>query len=436
MSFHDLPLPPYAFRFLFHECNVWVMGQRRPRQKSRVMRRTTFSIAVAAQILLGTSRAAAQDLASVATSSIDHRRVLSLPVTPYNYARIDLPEHIESVADRFDNTPQNNPITDHGATLGRVLFYDRGLSVDGTTSCASCHQQKFAFTDDKRLSVGFNGRAVFRNSMSLVNLRYYPRGRFFWDERAESLEAQVLMPIENPVEMGHRLDDLLLQLQNDPTYEPLFRSAFGDPQVTKHRISHAIAQFIRSIVSFRSRYDAGRSQVDSVMDPFPNFTVQENYGKEQFFGRAKCADCHLPDGNSTHASRGENRSRQSAFFHLAEPTVNGIDNHSPDVDGGVGEQTGRIADFGRFKASSLRNVELTAPYMHDGRFITLDQVIEHYNWSVRPHQNLDPLLEDFAANGLALPEVEKVALATFLLTLTDHGLIKDPKYADPFVTEP
>ncbi len=120
--------------------------------------------------------------------------------------------------------------------------------------------------------------------------------------------------------------------------------------------------------------------------------------------------------------------RQSAFFQLAEPQVNGIDNDSPDVDGGVGEQTGRIADFGRFKASSLRNVELTAPYMHDGRFITLDQVIEHYNWSVRPHPNLDPRLQDFAANGLALPEVEKVALAAFLLTLTDHELIKDPKY--------
>ncbi len=244
--------------------------------------------------------------------------------------------------------------------------------------------------------------------MSLINLRYYPRGRFFWDERAESLEAQVLMPIENPVEMGHRFDDLLPQLQTDPLYEPLFRSAFGDPEVTKHRISNALAQFIRSIVSVRSRYDVGRSQVDSVLDPFPNFTSQENYGKEQFFGRAKCADCHLPDGDSSDESRGENRGRQSAFFQLAEPTVNGIDNHSPEVDGGVGEQTGRVSDFGRFKASSLRNVELTAPYMHDGRFSTLDQVIEHYNWSVRPHQNLDPLLEDFAANGLALPEVEKV----------------------------
>ncbi len=378
----------------------------------------------------------AQSSASVANNSTDHRRILSLPATPYNYARDDLPDHIESVADRFDNTPADNPITDHGATLGRVLFYDRALSVDGTTSCASCHQQNFAFTDEKKLSVGFGGEAVRRNSMSLINLRYYPRGRFFWDERAESLEAQVLMPIENPIEMGHRLDDLLPQLQTDPIYQPLLRNAFGDPAVTKHRISNALAQFIRSIVSVRSRYDVGRAQVDSVFDPFPNFTRQENDGKEQFFGRAKCADCHLPDGNSTAESRGENRGRQSAFFHLAEPTVNGIDNHSPDVDGGVGEQTGRATDFGRFKASSLRNVELTAPYMHDGRFITLDQVIEHYNWSVRPHQNLDPRLEDFAANGLALPEVEKVALATFLLTLTDHELIKDPKYADPFMSQP
>ena len=234
---------------------------------------------------------------------INHRRVLSLPATPYNYARISLPDHIESAADRFDNTPADNPITDHGATLGRVLFYDGALSVDGSTSCASCHMQEFAFTDDKKRSVGFSGAAVRRNSMSLINLRYYPRGRFFWDERAASLEAQVLLPIEDPIEMGHRLDELVTQLQIDPLYTPLFRRAFGDSQVTQDRVAKSLAQFIRSIVLFRSRYDSGRAQVASVLDPFPNFTSQENYGKEQFFGRAKCADCHLPDGNSTGESR-------------------------------------------------------------------------------------------------------------------------------------
>lgn len=397
-------------------------------------RRTTILFVVATQILVPASVAIAHDTASSGKSA-KSRRTLSLPATPFNYARIALPDHVQAVADRFDNTPVDNPITDHGATLGRVLFYDQKLSGDGTTSCASCHHQKLAFTDAKRVSVGFRGQAVRRNSMSLINLRYYSRGRFFWDERAESLESQVLMPIEDPIEMGHRLDQLVTQLQEDPLYEPLVRNAFEDHRLTQNRISKALAQFIRSIVSVRSRYDVGRSQVDSVLDPFPNFTSQENYGKDQFFGRAKCAACHLPDGVGFAESDGQSRSRQSAFFHLAEPSVNGIDIDAPDVDGGVGQHTERQVDFGRFKASSLRNVELTGPYMHDGRFKTLDQVIEHYNWSVRPHRNLDPRLEDFSANGLALPEIEKVALAAFLLTLTDHKLIDDPRYSDPFVRE-
>ena len=353
-------------------------------------------------------------------------RDLVLPATPYQYANVDLPIHAANYAEAFDNTPDNNPITDTGATLGRVLFYDVTLSANGSTSCASCHEQSHAFTDDRRLSVGYQGRKVERNSMSLVNLRYYKRGRFFWDERANSLETQVVMPIENPIEMGHHLKSLIPQLQQDPLYPPLFHAAFGDAVISSERVARALAQFIRSIVSFRSRYDIGRAQVESVFDPFPNFTEQENYGKTQFFGRAQCSNCHLPDLGATDTDR------QSAFFHLAEPTVNGVDNDSDDVDGGVGRETGKPEDWGRFKASSLRNIELTAPYMHDGRFHTLDQVIEHYNWSVNPHRNLDPRLRDFAANGLALPEVEKVALTEFLRTLTDHQLINDLRFSDPF----
>ncbi|MFK8112001.1 MAG: cytochrome-c peroxidase [Rubripirellula sp.] len=349
---------------------------------------------------------------------------LSLPTTPYNYARPALPLHVRRVAARFDNASKVTAVTDDGATLGRVLFYDRQLSVNGTTSCGSCHLQEFAFADGKRVSTGFDGRQVDRNSMSLVNLRYYRRGRFFWDERAESLEKQVLMPIENPIEMGHRLEDLLPRLQKSERYPPLFKSAFGDSQITKERMANALAQFVRSIVSFGSRFDVGRAQVDSVLKPFPNFTEQENYGKEQFFGRARCAECHLPDSRT-------GVERQSAFFQLSQPTVNGIDNSDAEVDLGVGQHSGRPVDNGKFKASTLRNIQLTSPYMHDGRFRTLDSVIEHYNWSVRPHENLDPALEGFVS-GLALPEVEKVALTAFLLTLTDQGLVNDPRFADPF----
>lgn len=355
------------------------------------------------------------------------RRQLTLPATPFRYADQALPRHVRQVAGHFDNTPESNPITDQGATLGRVLFYDPKLSANGSTSCSSCHSQQTAFTDARRFSQGFQGKEVDRNSMSLVNLRYYRPGKFFWDERADSLEEQVLMPIENPIEMGHELSALISQLQSDPIYPPLFNEAFGTSEVTKERLARALAQFIRSLVSVTSRFDQGRAEVNSVLDPFPNFSEQENYGKKQFFGRARCAECHLPEMKET-----SRPARQSAFFQLEGPLVNGIDSDSDQVDGGVGALTAKESDWGRFKATSLRNVVLTAPYMHDGRFRTLDQVIEHYNWSVKPHRNLDHRLKDFAANGLALPEVEKVALAAFLGTLTDPKFLNDPKFSDPF----
>lgn len=364
------------------------------------------------------------DFASVAAGP---KRQLTLPEKPYRYADQVLPRHVKKFADLFDNTPAINPITNEGATLGRVLFYDPNLSANGSTSCSSCHSQQTAFTDSRQFSKGFEGKAVDRNSMSLVNLRYYRPGKFFWDERANSLEDQVLMPIENPIEMGHELTALVSQLQSDPIYPPLFKDAFGTSEVTKERLSFALAQFIRSMISVNSRFDQGRAKVTSVLDPFPNFSEQENYGKQQFFGRARCSECHLPE---TEGRSGP--ARQSAFFQLEGPLVNGIDNDSDQVDGGVGAVTSKESEWGRFKSTSLRNVALTAPYMHDGRFRTLDQVIEHYNWSVKPHRNLDHRLEDFAANGLALPEVEKVALAAFLGTLTDPTFLTDPKFSNPF----
>lgn len=374
----------------------------------------------------------------------DPQRQIHLPATPYKYTDNQWPPHFQPFIKTYDNTPSDNPITNHGVTLGRVLFYDTALSANGTTSCASCHKQKLAFTDDRTVSTGFAGRQVTRNSMSLVNSRFYPRGRFFWDERAATLEEQVLMPIENEIEMGHSLAKLIPILQTDPIYKPLFKNAFGDPQVTQQRVAHALAQFVRSIVSYRSKYDAGRAMVKSVTDPFPNFTQQQNYGKDQFFGRARCAECHLPDSlkdQPTHQNglvkngrqnKAPMATRQSAFFFLDRPLVNGVDTDPTDHDGGVGEISKQPKDVGRFKIPSLRNIEITGPYMHDGRFTTLDQVVEYYNWSVGPHPNLDTRLQDFSANGLALPEREKVALTEFLRTLTDHKLINDPKFSDPF----
>ena len=204
------------------------------------------------------------------------KRRLVLPQSPYSYATTDLPIHVRQVAKFYDNTPASNQITDAGATLGRVLFYDRSLSANGSVSCSSCHSQSTGFSDERRFSTGFEGKEVKRNSMSLVNLRFYKSGKFFWDERANSLEDQVLMPIEDPVEMGHSLAMLVKQLQKDAIYPPLFREAFGTPEVTEQRLARALAQFIRSMVSVRSRYDVGRSAVDSVHDPFPNRKTTAN----------------------------------------------------------------------------------------------------------------------------------------------------------------
>jgi len=364
------------------------------------------------------------------------QRQLNLPETPFNYAKVQVPGVYREAAAKFDNTPKDNPVTDAGATLGRVLFSDTSLSANGTTSCASCHQQKNAFTDPRPLSVGFDGAEVPRNSMSLVNVRYAPGGRMFWDERAATLEEQVLMPIENKVEMGHDLNELVPQLQQDPLYPPLFQRAFGDSQVNRERIGRALAQFVRAIVSFDSRYDIGRQQVKSPLEPFPNFTDEENYGKEQFFGRGNCATCHLEQRGTQPADDSDMPPiTQSAFFYLQRPTVNGIDSADDNDDQGVADYTDKPTDLGRFKVPSLRNVELTGPYMHDGRFHTIHEVIEHYNWSVRPHPNLDPRLEDFAANGMALPEVEKNALVKFLLTLTDRQLLSDRRFSNPFRAE-
>ena len=388
-------------------------------------------------------------VSTVECEEVSVGRKLRLPSEPFQYEDASpLPSSGTSpvklrqgqteirIKEAYDNTPVDNPITNDGATLGRVLFYDPKMSVNGTTSCASCHQQKHAFTDPRKLSLGFDGRKVSRNSMSLVNVRYYPSGKMFWDERAKSLEEQVLMPIENSIEMGHQLNKLVLQLSDDPIYPPLFENAFGDKQISAKRIARALAQFVRSIVSFRSRYDEGRVQVESVLDAFPNFTEEENYGKQHFFGRGKCASCHLEDPDA--AAGGDeggilpNRERQSLFFYMREAAVNGIDSDEAD-DGGVAEITGRKEDIGRFKVPSLRNIEVTGPYMHDGRFQLIEQVLEHYNWSVRPHPNLDSRLKSAVA-GIALPEREKVALAKFLLTLTDKSLLEDERLSDPFVS--
>jgi len=356
----------------------------------------------------------------------------NLPAVPYDYVTVNLPTHLttnvllgpgQNAAVDNDNTPAANPTTNEGATLGRVLFYDRQLSANGTISCASCHKQEHGFSDNARLSLGFEGGTTRRHSMSLVNASWYGRGRFFWDERAPTLEAQVLMPFQDPVEMGMTLDQVVSAVQAQPFYPDLFRDAFGSPDITGERIALALAQFVRSIVSVNSRYDEGRQQVNIPTVDFPNFTASENNGKRLFYlppplGGAGCVGCHSTE----------------AFINPDNgPTNNGIDAIST-VDLGVYESIPNPNFLGAFKVPSLKNIELTAPYMHDGRFSTLEEVIEHYNSGIQNHPNLAPALR--GPNGqplrLNLNVQQKADLVNFLKTLTDVALTQDVKFSDPF----
>ncbi|HYV37717.1 MAG TPA: cytochrome c peroxidase [Gemmataceae bacterium] len=338
---------------------------------------------------------------------------LNLPDTPYRYANIDLPAHFKtSNARALDNTPANNQLTDDGATLGRVIFYDKRVSSSNTTACASCHHQKNAFTDPERFSKGHEGKRVDRHAMALGDLRYYSRGRFFWDERAPTLEAQVLMPMQSKVEMGADLNKLVTLMSKDAKYPELFSKAFGTKEVNKDRISKALAQFIRSMVSYQSKYDEGLIKANGVRNNFPNFTAQENAGKTLFLQR--CANCHMTGG-------------QSAHFFMNQTLNNGLDNDTRKTDGGVGDITLRGNDVGKFKSPSLRNVEFTAPYMHDGRFDTLEKVIEHYSSGVKQHPNRDGRVRNFNFSA-----AQKASLVAFLKTLSDTHFITDPKFSDPF----
>ena len=346
---------------------------------------------------------------------------LNLPESPFNYTNLQLPFYFSAppVAST-DNTPVNtNPTTNDGATLGRVLFYDKNLSLNNTIACASCHKQKFSFTDPLTFSKGFEGGLTARNSMAIVNSKYYSNGHFFWDERAVSLEDQTLMPIQHPVEMGMTLDSLEKRLAAKDYYKVLFRKAFGDENITRDRVSKALAQFIRSMVSYQSKYDAGLTALGrpaTPQDNFSNFTQQENQGMHLF--QQNCAGpCHA----------GELQNMQQA-------RNNGLD--LVYTDNGTGVITGRTVDNGKFKSPSLRNIALTAPYMHDGRFATLSEVVEHYNSKIQNNVNLDNRLKDPADNTqplrMNLTQQQKDAIVAFLNTLTDNTFVSDTKYSDPF----
>ncbi|HEX8505619.1 MAG TPA: cytochrome c peroxidase [Hymenobacter sp.] len=314
--------------------------------------------------------------------------------------------------------PADNPLTVEGVALGRKLFYEQALSVDNTVSCGSCHRQELAFTDGLARARGVNQALSPRSAMSLANLLWEPK--LNWDGAAASLESQARIPIENPVEMHQSLSAGVARLQQQAAYPPLFGKAFGSDVITEANTLKALAQFERTLISSNSRYDkfqrGDRTALSAVeQQGLVLFNTHPN-------GRLRggnCGDCHSGELQTNHTF-----------------SNNGLD--LTFADRGLASQTNLPTDEGKFRVPSLRNIALTAPYMHDGRFTSLEQVVDHYNEHVALNSpNIDPLLLNTTNDPrqqsftLDLTATEKAQIVAFLKTLTDEEFIKDPRFAKP-----
>lgn len=324
--------------------------------------------------------------------------------------------------------PASNPMTYDGVQLGRRLFYDPILSADSTMSCASCHLPEASFTDPRRVSIGIDGIAGKRNSMSLLNIAYMTDG-FFWDGRAATLEEQALAPVEDPIELHNTWDNVVEKFKAHPTYPTLFRKAFGikdRSEITKELAAKAIAQFERILIS------SGESKFDRFLNgDVDAFDDEEIDGKLMFFDEG--AQYNLPDAQCFHCHGGVTLTG-GKFFN------NGLDsvgNLSEFNDWGRYNVTGIEFDKGKFKATTMRNIALTAPYMHDGRFQTLEEVIEQYHDNGFGVVNEGAFLNQIGfpqgdGTYTGLTEYQKKALVKFLHTLTDTTFIQNPDLQNPF----
>ncbi len=306
--------------------------------------------------------------------------------------------------------PTNNPQTVEGIALGKKLFFDPILSADNTQACASCHAPQNAFTDSTRFSIGIDGIAGNRNSMPLFNLAWNYDENFFWDGRVFSLEHQAIEPVTNPVEMHNTWEMVISRLQQSNEYPDLFQAAFGGVTITKELATKAMAQFERTLISANSKFD--RFSLGQA-----TLTTEEQNGLNVFMDETKgdCFHCH---GNPNNPLWTDN------IFHN-----NGLDATFTDL--GLGEISGDPADNGKFKSPSLRNLAFTAPYMHDGRFNTLDEVINHYSEGLQDSPTIDPLMKKVDEGGVHLSPQDKSDLKAFLLSLSDPSFINNPDFQIP-----
>jgi cytochrome c peroxidase len=310
---------------------------------------------------------------------------------------------------------KNNPVTKEGINLGRHLFYDPVLSADSSMSCASCHKQSSAFSDSPlQFSSGRNEAKMKRNTMPLFNLAWYPA--FFWDGRASGIEEQVFHPVRNYNEMNLQWDIAAARLEHSKFYKPLFTQAFGKHTIDSIQISFAIAQFMRTLISYQSKYDQVlNSKEIFTKDEYEGFILMNDQTK------GDCIHCHITDG--------------AVLATTLVFSNNGLDpvaNPLEYADKGRGAVTGKTGDNGKFMVPSLRNLAFTAPYMHDGRFKTLEDVMDFYTSGVKVCANIDSKMEYAHQGGTRLTATEKKKLIAFLLTLSDSSFITDPEFSNPF----
>lgn len=327
--------------------------------------------------------------------------------TPYN---LDLP--LSGLGFPSAPWPADNPATVEGIALGRSLFYEKALSLDRTVACASCHLPNHAFTDSMVYSRGVNGTLGTRNAMPIFNLLW--ANRFFWDGRSPNLRDQILQPIQDPLEMHLPLEVAMSRLRDDADYKEMFGKTFGDETVNVERFQKALEQFLLSVTSWRSKFDKMRMG-QSV------FTPSEQRGYDLFMreysapgsGRPVGADCFHCHGGTLFTNRLYENNGLDSMLNIGYQIV-----------------TGLAGDRGKFKVPSLRNVGFTAPYMHDGRFATLEQVIDHYDHGIVESSTLNANLR-VQAGGLRLSSQDKADLIAFLHTLNDSTLASNPAFAEP-----
>lgn len=342
---------------------------------------------------------------------------LSGDASPYRSTN-GTPFHL-SISERLPKVklPEDNPLTVEGIELGRQLFHDSRLSKGNVQSCASCHDGSKAFTDGRAKSPGAGGEHGRRNAMPLVNLAWIKE--FFWDGRAKSLREQVLMPIQDAHEMNEKLENVIAKVEADTDYVRRFREAFGSAGITSERLALALEQFLLTLVSQESKFDRAARKLTQL-------TPQEQRGLQLFVTEhdpargLRGADCfHCHGGN---------------LFSNHQFMNNGLEERSGDL--GRMEVTQAAMDRGKFKVPTLRNVSLTAPYMHDGRFATLEEVVEHYNGKLHRTRTLDPNLAKHPEAGLGLSADDKAALVAFLKTLTDESFVSSKLSANQFTKTP